>query len=152
MPSTETPEARLLNLFKRMHSLPVQHIPEDIDLSPQAFFLLNWVSRSPGCGVLDIAKGLRLAPPTISVGTRRLVKAGWLERRQDPQDRRGKPLFLTPEGEGLINHVRQHRFQMLKSFLSGLTPDEQEQFLDLLEKAVTAMEASLENDEGTLEK
>ena len=146
MPSTETPEARLLSLFRRIRSLPMSHIPEDVDLSPPAFFLLNWVSRSPGCGVLDIAKGMRLAPPTISVGTRRLVKAGWLERRQDPQDRRGKPLFLTPEGEGLIDHVRQHRYQMLNLFLSGITPDEQEQFLSLLEKAINAMEASLENE------
>lgn len=144
MPSTETPEARLLSLFRRIRSLPVLHIPEDVDLSPPAFFLLNWVSRSPGCGVLDIAKGMRLAPPTISVGTRRLVKAGWLERRQDPQDRRGKPLFLTPEGEGLIDHVRQHRYQMLNLFLSGITPDEQEQFLSLLEKAINAMEVTLE--------
>ncbi|MBU1662423.1 MAG: MarR family transcriptional regulator [Chloroflexi bacterium] len=146
MPTTETPETHLLNLFRRLRSLPVLHIPEDVDLSPPAFFLLNWVSRSPGCGVLDIAKGMRLAPPTISVGTHRLVKAGWLERRQDPQDRRGKPLFLTPEGQGLIDHVKQHRSRMLKLFLSGMTPDEQEQFLSLLEKAITAMEASLEND------
>ena len=146
MPTTETPEARLLSLFRQIRNLPVLHIPEDINLSPTAFFLLNWVSRSPGCGVLDIAKGMSLAPPTISVGTRRLVKAGCLERRQDPQDRRGKPLFLTPEGEAIIQHVRQHRYQMLKLFLSGMTPDEQTQLLNLLEKAVTAMEASLEND------
>ena len=143
-------ETRFVNLFKLISTLPLVRLPEDIELSRPAVTVLLWVSRSPGCGVLDIAKGLQLTPPTISVGIGRLVKAGWLERRNDPKDRRARPVFLTPKGEKLVAHVRVHRTQMLRTFLSGLTLEEQEQLLHLLERGVNALEAALveKTDQG----
>lgn len=138
-----SPEARFIDLFKQIGRLPIVHLPEEVELSASAVALLLWVSRSPGCGVLDIAKGLHLSPPTISVGTHRLAKEGWLERCKDPQDRRSRPLYLTAKGEKLIQRVREHRTQMLRIFLSGLTLDEQELLMNLLERAVGAMEESI---------
>ena len=143
---TENPETRLLALFKNLGTLPIMRAPDNIELSMPQVALLNLVARRPGCGVLDIAKEMNLAPPTISVGIRRLAKAGWVERRYDPRDRRARPLFLTPKGQTLMDQVQEHRFRMLHFFLSGLAPDEQSQLLSLLEKAVAAMEAGLEND------
>jgi len=141
--TTNSPENRLLALLRHMTSLPLLHGPKDVKLSPPAVALLTWIDRSPGCGVLDIAKGLRLAAPTISVGIRRLEKGGWLERRRDLQDRRARPLFLTSQGMAAMQQVRAHRTDMLKFFLSGLTSGEQEQLLDLLDRAITAMETNL---------
>jgi DNA-binding MarR family transcriptional regulator len=136
-------ETRFINLLKHISTLPLIRLPEDIELSRPAVTVLLWISRSPGCGVLDIAKGLQLTPPTISVGIRRLEKAGWLERRNDPEDRRARPLFLTPKGEVIVAQVRVHRTQILGTFLSGLTQEEQEQLVHLLERGVNAMEAAL---------
>ena len=141
------PEDRLLRLLNHMSSLPLAHAPfKEHNLTPAQFTLLGWVTRYPGCGVLDIAKGLRLAPPTVSVGIRRLARAGWLERRHDPGDRRARPLYLTPEGEKLVEKVIAHRNHILKLFLSGLALGEQEQLLDLLERGVRAVETSTEQD------
>jgi DNA-binding MarR family transcriptional regulator len=142
------PETRFINLLKYVSSLPLMRLPEDVELSPPAVALLSWISRSPGCGVLDIAKGLQLSPPTISVGIRRLVKEDWLERRNDPNDRRAHPLFLTAKSERLIAHVRAHRTRMLQTFLSGLTPEEQEQLLHLLERGVKALETEVVENGG----
>jgi DNA-binding MarR family transcriptional regulator len=138
-----SPENRLLALLRHMGTLPLMRLPETVELSPPAVGLIGWVDRSPGCGVLDIAKGLHLAPPTISVGIRKLEKSGWLERRHDPNDRRARPLYLTPKGEELMQRVRAHRTQMLKFFLDGLPPTEQEQLLDLLERAISIMAENL---------
>jgi DNA-binding MarR family transcriptional regulator len=140
---SETIENRLLALLRHLGSLPVLHIPNDVELSPPGVAQLTWVSRSPGCGVLDIAKGLRLSPPTVSVGIRRLVEAGWLEQRTDPNDLRARPIFLTKKGEELVNRMREHRAKMLRFFLSGLTEDEQEQLLELLERAIKGMERKI---------
>ncbi len=145
---TDTPpENRLLALLRHMTTLPLMRLPEDIGLSPPAVGLLSWVDRTPGCGVLDIAKGLHLAPPTISVGIRKLEKEGWLERRRDPADRRARPLYITPKGEELMLRVRAHRAEMLKFFLSGLSPVEQDQLLDLLDRAITKMAENLGTNE-----
>jgi DNA-binding MarR family transcriptional regulator len=104
--------------------------------------MLNWVARSPGCGVRDIAQGLRVTPPTISVGVRRLVKDGWLEQRNDPDDRRARPLFLTDKGKGFVDIIHQHRMETIRLFLSGLSNVEQEQLICLLDRAIGALESN----------
>jgi DNA-binding MarR family transcriptional regulator len=140
------PETRFVNILKHISSLPIVRLPEDINLSPPAVAIISWVARSPGCGVLEISRGLNLTPPTISVGIGRLEKAGWLERRSDPEDRRARPLFLTSKGEQLVAHVRAHRSRMLKIFLSALSEEEQEQLFGFLERGIQALEVGvLEN-------
>jgi DNA-binding MarR family transcriptional regulator len=112
---------------------------------PQAA-VLRWVARSPGCGVRDIAKGLHVTPPTISVGVRRLVEDGWLEQRSDPHDRRARPLYPTEKGQQYLNTLRQHHNRMLRIFLSGLSPDEQETLINLLGRAIAALEEAQGTD------
>ena len=145
---SDTIENRLVALLRKLATLPLLRTPEDIKLTPPAVALLTWVSRSPGCGVQDIAKGLNLSPPTISVGIRRLVRGGWLERRTDPNDLRARPIFLTPEGDHLVKRIREHRTDMLSFFLSGLAADEQEQLISLLEQAMTEMERKLDAEQS----
>ena len=137
------PENRMLDLLKRMSKLPMMKPPSESPLSMPQVTMLNWVARSPGCGVREIAQGLHVTPPTISVGVRRLIKDGWLEQRNDPDDRRSRPLFLTDKGEAFVDIIQQHRAQTIKSFLSGLSTNEQEQLISLLDRAISALETAL---------
>lgn len=136
------PENRMLDLLKRMSRLPVMKPPSESPLSMPQVTMLNWISRSPGCGVREIAQGLHVTPPTISVGVRKLIKDGWLEQRHDPDDRRARPLFLTGKGDAFVEIIQQHRTQTIKSFLSGLSTNEQEQLISLLDRAISALEGA----------
>jgi DNA-binding MarR family transcriptional regulator len=136
------PENRMLDLLKRMSKLPMMKPPSESPLSMPQVTMLNWVARSPGCGVREIAQGLHVTPPTISVGVRRLIKDGWLEQKNDPDDRRSRPLFLTDKGEAFVDIIQQHRAQTIKSFLSGLSTNEQEQLISLLDRAINALETA----------
>ncbi len=138
-----SPEERFVELIKRISEVPLTFLPDDLELSRSAVPLLMWVSRSPGCGVLDIARGLQLSAPTISVGIHRLVKDGWLERRRNPNDHRVRPLFLTVKGENMAQRIKTHRRKVFRLFLAGLTPDEQQQFFKLMEKAINAIVESM---------
>jgi DNA-binding MarR family transcriptional regulator len=140
------PEDRMLDLLKRMSRLPVMKPPNKSPLSMPQVATLNWVARSPGCGVREIAQGLCVTPPTISVGVRKLIKDGWLEQREDHQDRRARPLFLTEKGDAFVEIVLQHRNQTIKAFLSGLSPHEQEQLISLLDRAISALETAQERE------
>ncbi len=140
MTNSTQPENQMLLLLKRMSALPMMKPPSESPLSMPQVTMLNWVARSPGCGVRDIAKGLHVTPPTVSVGIRRLVQDGWLEQRSDPDDRRARPIFLTEKGGELIETIREYRTQMLKLFLSGLERDEQDQLICLLDRAITSLE------------
>lgn len=146
MCSADTPDERLKRLLQRLRSLRLMRLPPDSELTPSQLAMLSWVARYPGSGVLEIAQGLDITPPTVSVGVQRLVDESWLERRQDPDDKRAKPLYLTEDAEAFMQQIRSHHGEMMRMFLSGLTSEEQEQFLTLFERAVSGMEAAAGKD------
>ena len=134
------PEDRLKELLHRLSSNPIMSPPKEAPLSLPQALILDWVSRFPGCGVLDIAKGLHVTPPTASVSIRRLVRDNWLEQRRDSSDRRARPIYLTEKGSSFVETLKNHRSERLKRFLSGLTDEEKEQLVGLLDRAVSALE------------
>ncbi len=140
-------ETRLRELLRRLFALRLmRRTPPDCELPPALLGILLWVDRAPGCGVLELADEMRVRPPTVSVGVRRLRREGWLEARQDPQDRRAKPLYLTDKGAALVEQMRAYQMDVMRRFLSGLQPEEQEQFLALFDRALTAMEQTLNEE------
>ncbi len=143
MASSDTPESRMEVLLQRLSALRLMRPPTDFELSPPLVAALYWISRHPGCGVRELAEGLRVTPPTVSVAVRRLVKEGWLERRRDPDDRRAKPLHITEKSETLLEKLRMHQRAAMKEFLSGLMSEEQETLLMLFDKAVSKVEENL---------
>jgi DNA-binding MarR family transcriptional regulator len=102
--------------------------------------LLDFIAASNGCGVQDIADGLNLAPPTVSVGMKRLESAGLFKRKPHPQDKRAVQFFLTAKGQSLQKQALNFRRQKLELILSGLTQSEQETLLGLLSKALQSAE------------
>ena len=136
------PEERMMTIFQRMSAMPMLKPAKEFPLSTPQIAFVTWVNRSPGCGVLDIAKGLNVTPPTVSVGVRRLVKDGWLEQHVNPDDKRARPIYLTEKGNELVEALKEHRTQMVKVFLSGLEDEEKEQLICLLDRAVSAIETA----------
>jgi len=102
--------------------------------------LLDWIGASPGCGVQEVADGLGLSAPTVSVGVRRLENAGLLKRQPDPQDGRALQISLTEKGAALCQHARAFRRDKLQRLLRGLAPAERTTLLALLEKAIALAE------------
>lgn len=139
-PLQQAPE-RLLALFDRVRGIALGENPlgESGVTSPQ-LALLEWVAGTPGCRIQDLADGLGLTAPTVSVTVRRLEEAGLLHRQPDPADGRAVRLFLTDEGQAVQQQARGFRLGKMRRLLAGLTPEEQEMLLALLERAVGATE------------
>lgn len=143
MSLTETHAMQLGSLIKRLRSLRLMRMPPECELPPGLVAMLDWVANSPGCGVLELADGLGVTPPTVSVGVRRLMHDGWLESRQHPEDRRAKPLYITPKSETLLEQLRRFQSKVMLLFLAQLSEGEQETFLSLFDQAISAMEERL---------
>jgi len=136
-------EERLLGLFDRLRQLMLgQHPLEDSGVTGPQLALLDWVAASSGCGIQEIADGLGLTAPTVSVGVRRLQEAELLERQPDPADGRAIRLFLTPQGQTLQQRARAFRLDKMRRLLAGLESEEQEVLLALLERAVSTAETT----------
>ena len=132
---------RLLSLFELLRKLAFgQHPLQDSRVTMPQLTLLDWVAESPGSGIQDIADGLGLTAPTVSVGVRRLEAAGLLERRPDPKDGRAIQTFLTAQGQTLHERARAFRREKMQRLLTGLTSEEGAMLLALLEKALNSAE------------
>lgn len=95
-----------------------------------------WVGNHPGCRLQQIAAGLGLTAPTVSVGIRRLEQAGMLQRASDERDQRAINLELTPRGQDLYKQATNDRERSIKILLERLKPGEQRQLVELLERCL----------------
>ncbi|MDT3381220.1 MarR family transcriptional regulator [Labrys neptuniae] len=69
----------------------------------------------------------------------RLERAGLIERRPDPNDRRGKLIALTEAGKIVIDETIARHVANEQRLLSVLTQAEQETLDSLLRKLITAL-------------
>ncbi|MGO4447396.1 MarR family winged helix-turn-helix transcriptional regulator [Phyllobacterium sp. TAF24] len=69
----------------------------------------------------------------------RLERAGFVERRPDPSDRRGKLIALTDAGKRVIDETIGRHVANEERILSALTPDEQQTLNTLLRKLIAAL-------------
>ena len=76
-----------------------------LDLSyAQAKVLLS-LARTPGMRQAPLAEKLEIQPITLGRLIDRMERAGWIERRADPNDRRAKRLYLTPAARPLLDRI-----------------------------------------------
>jgi len=139
MATMTKPEDRLALFLQRMIKLRLAEIPRlDYDLTFSQMEMLWFIKRAPNCRVQDIADGLGITPPSVSVALRRLEEAGWLERHPDPEDGRATCSLLTEKSVEMLQRVHVAQRRGIERFLAGLSTDEKEQLVNLLEKAIAS--------------
>ncbi len=132
---------KFMHLMDRLRRFgPGNAPPKEANISPSQLALISYAGANPGCGVQTMAEGLKLATPTVSIGIRQLEKAGFMQRQPDPHDGRAVLLFLTPAGQELHQRTLEFRCKKFTTLLIELTAQERSTLLDLLEKAVSAVE------------
>jgi DNA-binding MarR family transcriptional regulator len=77
------------------------------------------------CGVSDIGSHLGVTNAAASQMIDRLVQQGLLERSEDPKDRRGKHIQVTPKGRQLIEDGIEARRRWMEELTTELTAEEQ---------------------------
>jgi len=141
MTNSNTKAGQLGDLMKRFMALRLVDMPRlDTDLTLPQMEILRFVAKAPECHLQDIADGLELTAPTVSVGVRRLEETGWLERHTDPNDKRATCISLTKMSSETISILHDRQKIAIQQFLDGLNETEQAQFIDLFGRAVSAAE------------
>ena len=102
-------------------------------LSMPQLGILMQLHHKGRCGVSEIGERFDISNAAASQLVEKLVQAGYLERTEDPNDRRVKQLTLTPKAEKLIESGSQKRFRWLDEITSQLSPEEQMKVAEALE-------------------
>jgi DNA-binding MarR family transcriptional regulator len=135
------PPDHMLELFRRMRKIAFsQHPLQDGEVTMPQLTLLDWLARSPGASIVEIAEGLALTAPTVSVTVSQMEQAGWLERRPNPADARALQVHLTNKGSALQQRAYRFRLDKMRRLLKGLGEEEKILLLALLEKAISHAE------------
>ena len=125
---------QLIHLFKSKE----ERQSERTGLSGREMYILEHIREENPWRFNDFAANYHIKPSTLTGIVERLEKKDLLRRDRDPNDRKAVYLKTTPPGRKMIEqHVAEDK-AFFSSFLSPLTPEEQEQFLTLVIKLTQA--------------
>ena len=87
-----------------------------------------------GVTLKELAESMKLAPATVSELVESLVKKDFLQRVQNPEDRRAVQITLTPHGQTLLDESIKRVEGLCEKLLNGLAPSERTAMLGALTK------------------
>jgi DNA-binding MarR family transcriptional regulator len=102
----------------------------EIDVSSMLVLAsLNW--RGPS-RTSDLAAAMGLDPSTVSRHVGRTVEKGWVQKEVDSKDGRAALLSLTRSGKRTRDRLWREWPTLLHQAIDDWTPEEREQFMNLL--------------------
>ena len=114
------------------------HVPEflGIDVTMSQAKVLHVARLQPGISMSTLAAELEVGASAITGLVDRLVEHGYLERREDPTDRRQQLVSLTPAGRDTVDRLREFSVGYVRPLLARLSRHE----LEALHTGITALD------------
>jgi MarR family transcriptional regulator for hemolysin len=93
----------------------------ELRLTRAQWLVLMHLARRPGCTQSDLADAMQMQKITISRHAERLVRAGWIERRDHANDGRAYHLYVSRKAEPIIGKLSAVADQMRTEYMRGLS-------------------------------
>ncbi|MED4581962.1 MarR family transcriptional regulator [Brevibacillus choshinensis] len=111
-----------------------QWLEEEEQISPKQFILLRVLHQRGRSTVSELANILKQSNSATTIALNRLVKAGFIDRIRDEQDRRVVWVTLSEKAVPLIESLLSRRRVLLSKLLENLSDEEIVQFTHFLVK------------------
>ena len=108
--------------------------------------LLATLLQQDGCSQRELCGLLQIRPASLSELLDKLERSGAVERRQSPDDRRGRCVYLTDLGRERAALAAVHRKKEAQMLAACLAEAEQEQLIGLLQKVEDGLKRQLEGE------
>ena len=109
-----------------------------LNLTPVQFAALSAVEKHPGTDQATVAGLVAYDRATLGKVIDKLEDRGLMRRTTSPKDRRAKSLELTDAGQSLLAQARPLVVALQPDILAGLSDEEKETFMALMEKVTMA--------------
>lgn len=100
---------------------------------------LLYIKRNPGISQSALADIIEVQPISVARLIDRMEAAGWVERQQDPDDRRALKLYVHTKAGSVLEEMAVHGAEMRSQAMQNLNQKEKAALLDML----TRMRANL---------
>lgn len=107
---------------------------QDLGLTRAQWTVLAHLHRRDGIQQKTLAKIMEIAPISLTRQLDRLEENSWIERRDDPTDRRAKNIYLTPKAVPMLKKLSKLGQKVQETALRGIQADDREKLLMMLAK------------------
>lgn len=132
-----------VEVFMRRSMRDLLQFAKNSGVSMPQLNTLMYLSHHGSCGVSGIGNHLGVTSAAASQMIDRLVQQGYLERTEDPEDRRSKQITVTAKGRSVIEEGIEVRRHWMEELSAALDPEDHELIihaLNLLTKAASSLE------------
>jgi DNA-binding MarR family transcriptional regulator len=126
-------------VLRRAQIKVFQHLAGELaehDLRPAQFAALAILEREPGLAQADLARSLKIEPPQMVNMLNKLESRALAVRVRSPSDKRSYGVFLSRNGEKLLQELKGVAVRSDAESTKALTGDERDTLLHLLRKVV----------------
>lgn len=96
----------------------------DLDISMQQLRAIYLLRDEEVATVGRLAELFAIGLPAASILADRLVRAGYVDRNEDPADRRRVQLTLTRAGVQLVTELQEGSHMLLRRWMARLSPED----------------------------
>lgn len=139
---------RMFMLTDRLHRKAVEKFAAQLGIHRSQHFVLMRIAASGGCvSQKELAKKLEISPAALAVTLKKLENGGYLEKKPDEGDSRLNEIRLTEKGRE-IYRLSAERFSGIdRKMFSGISDVELEQFISILARMQSNLQADMEPSE-----
>lgn len=130
-------------LLRRAHQISAsifERTCADLALTPAQYGVLCVVAEQPGIDQSSLARALAFDKVTVLRVLKGLEERGLCERAVSVDNRRQMSVRLTGAGSRLLKQARTPVQQAYETLMSPFTPQQRQQFIDLLQVLNTELE------------
>ena len=138
--------AFLIHDVSRMRRIVVDRALKPLGMTRSQWWVLAFLSRRDGMKMTALAADLDLTKVAVGGLVERMEAAGYVERRSDERDARAKRVFLTAEGQSLVNRIRTNVESVETDILSTISEQELDGAAETLVKIKYRLQEMLGED------
>lgn len=129
---------------RMMHNKAIK----EFGLSGQQMVYLRYVFENPGVSQEDIANFLMIDKGAVAKAIKDMMEKGFLRREQNPEDRRAYCLYATEKACRICMEGQDEARKVEAMITAGLSREELETFMRLLDKISGNIAEILEGDDS----
>jgi MarR family transcriptional regulator for hemolysin len=129
----------LIHDVSRMRRTAYDQLMKPIGVTRAQWWVLAHLSRYDGIMQTKLADALDVGKASLGTLIDRLELAGFVERREDPVDRRAKRVFMARPGRQLLARMMREENRFNERILSGLSDADRDTMIRTLSRIKHAL-------------
>ena len=135
---------KYLGIVRRAHAILLDQKLKPFSISHGQISLFITIYKQAGISQSELCNIFNLDKAGVTRSIKKMVQAGLVEKRSDPQDKRRKELYLTDKGEEFVPQLSSVLQDVEKRVRKNLSQEEIDNCLQTMKKICVNLDVTLE--------